>query len=111
MRKIYEIEAGSFFAVGMSLFALNLDHVGGAESHASTAGNAVMSASFREALELNMPAIGGAHMQIFPWVLDRNHRSIDTPDSHTHTCYQAPATHQNVSDHTHKRFISAQISF
>jgi hypothetical protein len=111
MRKIDKIEAGSFFTMGMSLFALNFDYLGRAESHASTTGNAVMGSGFREALELNMPAVGGTHMQIFSWVLDRNHWPIDTPDSHGHPCYQAPATHQNVSDHTHKRFISAQISF
>jgi hypothetical protein len=110
MRKIDEIEAGSLLAVGMSLFALNLDHVGGAESHASAAGNAVMSAGFREALELNMTAVGGTHIQIFLWILNRNHRSIDTPDSHPHSCDEAPATHQNVSDHTHKRLCSSQFS-
>jgi hypothetical protein len=62
MRKIDEIETGSFFAVSMSLFTLNLDDVCRAESHASTAGNAVMSAGFRETLEFDMPAVGGAHM-------------------------------------------------
>jgi hypothetical protein len=110
MRKIDEIESGSFFAVGMSLFSLYLDHIGRAESHARATGNAVMGAGFRETFELDMPAIGGAHVNMFPGVLDRNHRPVDTPDSHPHPGDQAPATHQNVSDHTHERLCSSQFS-
>jgi hypothetical protein len=109
MRKINKIDTGAFFAVGMSLFALHLYHVCRAESHARTTGNAVVSAGFREALKLDMPAVSGAHMQGSPWVLHRNHGPIDTPDSHPHPCDQAPATYQNVSDHSHKRFSSAQL--
>jgi hypothetical protein len=62
VRKINKIEAGSFLAVSMSFFALDLDHIGGTKSHAGAAGNAIMATGFGKLLKLNVPAVGWAHV-------------------------------------------------
>jgi hypothetical protein len=101
VRKINKIETRSFLAVSMSLFALDLDHVGGAKSHAGAAGNAIVAAGFGKLCKLNVPAVGWAHVKIFAGILNRNHRPVDASDGDPHACDQAPAAFHNVFDHTH----------